>query len=185
MACWRACKILDRAFHKFICDVPFDRSRMHPLESPVSVTDVQAGHSPHQLHLAPTVAQHFPGPLQVLWRVQGGLAGVGIGLALLSAWALGWVGFWSALLAVAVCGAGMMAFGGVLAWGLRSAYRADPATVTLRCALRAEAAKMIVLVVLLWAVFSGFPSLSAPVFIAVFVVSVVLSGFLFAVWYRS
>ena len=51
----------------------------------------------------------------------------------------------------------------------------------MRVALRAEAAKVAVMVLLLWLVFAAYQSMVVLVFLGAFVVSVLLSGLAFAV----
>jgi ATP synthase protein I len=76
---------------------------------------------------------------------------------------------------------GMIGMAGVLVFGLMSARPAASSNAAVRVALRAEAAKVAVMVLLLWLVFAAYQSMVVLVFLGAFVVSVLLSGLAFAV----
>jgi ATP synthase protein I len=69
----------------------------------------------------------------------------------------------------------------VLVFGLVSKRGADSSGNAIRVALRAEAAKVIAVVVLLWLSFAFYRDLVVPAFMAAFIVSVLLAGIAFAV----
>ena len=97
------------------------------------------------------------------------------GIAAPAAWLSGITAFVSACLGGAVGIAGLLAF----AWFSRRS--AASATDTVRTAIRAEAAKIITVVLLLWTCFKVFPGLSVPAFFLAFILSILLSGIAFAV----
>lgn len=76
---------------------------------------------------------------------------------------------------------GMIGIAGVLVFGLMSARPAATSDAAVRIALRAEAAKVVVMVLLLWLVFAAYQSMVVLAFLGAFVVSVLLSGIAFAV----
>lgn len=76
---------------------------------------------------------------------------------------------------------GMIGLAGVLVFALMSARPAASSSAAVRSALRAEAAKVVVMVLLLWLVFAAYQSMVVPAFLGAFVISVLLSGMAFAV----
>lgn len=76
---------------------------------------------------------------------------------------------------------GLIGIAGVLAFALISARRAATSGAAVRNALRAEAAKVVVMVSLLWLVFAAYQNMVVLAFLGAFVVSVFLSGIAFAV----
>ena len=88
----------------------------------------------------------------------------------------GFTGFVSALLGGGVGAAGVLVFALVSSLG----GTGNPSAVV-RVVLRAEAAKIVVIVLLLWLVLSGFHELVVVAFLPAFIVSVLLSGLTFAV----
>ena len=89
--------------------------------------------------------------------------------------AAGFAGLLSALLGGSIGLAGLLVFALVIKGGEPSAGGA------VRRALRAEAAKIIAVVALLWASFAIYRDMVVLAFMAAFAVSVLLSGFAFAV----
>ena len=76
---------------------------------------------------------------------------------------------------------GMIGVAGVLVFALMSARPAASSNAAVRIALRAEAAKVVVMVLLLWLAFAAYQSMVVLAFLGAFVVSVLLSGMAFAV----
>lgn len=70
---------------------------------------------------------------------------------------------------------------GVLVFALMSAKRGEVPGHVVRVALRAEAAKIVAIVLLLWLAFSAYREMVVLAFIGAFVMSVLLSGIGFAV----
>lgn len=70
---------------------------------------------------------------------------------------------------------------GVLASALVASRRPETAAAAVRIVVRAEAAKVIAIVLLLWWVFTAYRDMNVLAFFATFVVSVLLSGVAFAV----
>lgn len=93
----------------------------------------------------------------------------------LAAWLAGTTAFASA------CLGGGVGIAGLLAFALFSRRSAGTAADTVRTALRAEAVKIITVVLLLWASFAAFPGLSVPAYFLAFILSILLSGIAFAV----
>jgi ATP synthase protein I len=100
-----------------------------------------------------------------LWQL---CAGVAIGL--LAAWWTGWRGFVSGLL-----GSLVTVSAGVVFALLVSIGRPKTAGGTLRTMIRAEAAKIAVIVLLLWLVLSGYREVVPAAFFAAFVAAVLVS----------
>lgn len=107
------------------------------------------------------------------WQALVTLAG-----ALPAAWIAGSHGALSAALGGAVTMAASLVFAAVA--GLGGAAPGTASGVVVR-ALRAEAAKVAAIVVLLWIVFATYEALVAGAFIATFVVTVVISSMAFFV----
>jgi ATP synthase protein I len=80
----------------------------------------------------------------------------------------------------AMLGGGIGTFG-VLAFALVSGRPSGDSHNAVRVALRAEAAKVLVIVVLLWLAFVAYRDMVVLAFLGAFVVSVLLSGLAFAV----
>lgn len=76
---------------------------------------------------------------------------------------------------------GVIGIAGVLVFALLSARRTATSVAAVRNALRAEAAKVVVMVLLLWLAFAAYQSMVVLAFLGAFVVSVLLSGLAFAV----
>ena len=76
---------------------------------------------------------------------------------------------------------GAVGIAGLLAFAFFSSRRTDTANDTIRVALRAEAAKIVTVVLLLWTCFSFYAGLSVPAFFIAFILSILLSGIAFAV----
>ena len=95
--------------------------------------------------------------------------------ALMAALLFGHQGFVSALLG------GSIGIIGLLVFSLYSRRRATSAIDAIRVALRAEALKIIAIVLLLWLSFSAYRDMVVLAFIAAFIVSILLSGIAFAV----
>jgi ATP synthase protein I len=106
----------------------------------------------------------------VVWQLMVSLA-----LAAVAAFVAGWHGFWSAMLGGGIGIIGVLVF--VLVAGC---VQGDSRNV-IRIALRAEAVKILVIVALLWLVFIAYRDMVVLVFMGAFVVSVLLSGLVFAV----
>ena len=71
---------------------------------------------------------------------------------------------------------------GILVFALMSSRRAAPSPVdAIRVALRAEATKVIAIILLLWLSFATYHDMVVLAFIGAFMVSVLLSGIAFAV----
>jgi ATP synthase protein I len=82
---------------------------------------------------------------------------------------------YSALLGGSIGVIGVSVFGLVSKRGAASSHRA------IRVALRAEAAKVISVVILLWLSFAFYRDMVVPAFMLAFIVSVLLAGIAFAV----
>lgn len=106
----------------------------------------------------------------ILWQTVASVA-----IAALAGIVAGLHGFLSALLGG---GIGVM---GVLVFSLVSRRRVGSSSSAVRVALRAEGAKVLVVVVLLWLAFTAYPDMVVLAFLGAFVVSVLLSGLAFAV----
>lgn len=89
------------------------------------------------------------------------------------AWVLiNWQGFWSA------CLGGMVAIIGVLTYaavGHKAMSRVLLPEKVLRIAIRAEAARLLVVIILLWLAFTAIPGLIAASFVFAFVLAVLSS----------
>ncbi len=70
---------------------------------------------------------------------------------------------------------------GVLTFALLTARRSASAGGAVRMALRAEAAKVAVIVLLLWLVFATYREMVVLAFIAAFILSILLSAMAFAI----
>lgn len=70
---------------------------------------------------------------------------------------------------------------GLIAFALVSSRRAPSAVDAIRIALRAEAVKVVAVVLLLWLSFTAYRNLAVLPFIGAFMVSVMLSAIAFAV----
>jgi ATP synthase protein I len=84
-------------------------------------------------------------------------------------------GMWSGLLGGAIGMAGLLTF------ALLTARRSASAGGAVRMALRAEAAKVAVIVLLLWLVFATYREMVVLAFIAAFILSILLSAMAFAI----
>jgi ATP synthase protein I len=100
---------------------------------------------------------------------------VSLVLAAVAASAAGWHGFLSAALG------GGIGVVGVLVFALVAGRAKGDSRSVVRIALRAEAAKMLAMVVLLWLAFGAYRDMVVLAFLGAFVVSVLLSGLAFAV----
>ena len=80
----------------------------------------------------------------------------------------------------AVLGGGIGVMG-VWVFALMSSRGGPGSSGVVRVALRAEAAKVIVIVLLLWLAFAGYRDMMVPAFFGAFMVSVLLSGIAFVV----
>ena len=100
---------------------------------------------------------------------------VSLVLAAVAAAAVGWHGFLSAALG------GGIGVVGVLAFALVVGRAKGDSRNVIRITLRAEAAKVMVIVVLLWLAFVAYRDMVVLAFLGAFVVSVLLSGLAFAV----
>lgn len=98
-----------------------------------------------------------------------------IGLAIVAGVLAGSAGFLSAALG------GGIGVVGVLVFALFSGPRARSSGGAVRIALRAEAAKVIVIVLLLWLVFAAYRDMVVLAFMGTFMGSVLLSGLGFVV----
>lgn len=96
-------------------------------------------------------------------------------LAVLAGIVVGSAGFLSGILG------GVIGVVGVLVFALVSARRPAGSGGTVRIALRAEAAKVAVIVLLLWLAFAAYRDMVVVAFFGTFMVSVLLSGVAFAV----
>lgn len=96
-------------------------------------------------------------------------------VAAIAAVAAGSSGLLSALLG------GGIGMAGVLVFALMSARSAASPGGTMRIALRAEAARIIVVVLLLWLVFVLYRGMMVLPFFSAFILAVLLSGIAFAV----
>jgi len=96
-------------------------------------------------------------------------------LAIVAGLAAGRHGFLSAMMG------GGIGIVGVLVFGLVSRQRPGASGSVVRVALRAEAAKVLAIVVLLWLAFVAYRDMVVLAFLGAFVVSVLLSGLAFAV----
>jgi F0F1-type ATP synthase assembly protein I len=106
----------------------------------------------------------------MLWQLAASIA-----IATLAGVVAGVHGFLSALLGG---GIGVM---GVLVFSLVSRCGVSGSSSAVRVALRAEGAKVLVIVVLLWLAFVAYRDMVVMAFLGAFVVSVLLSGLAFAV----
>jgi ATP synthase protein I len=106
----------------------------------------------------------------MIWQVT-----VTVMLALLTGLAAGNEGFLSAVFGG---GVGVM---GVLVFALISGRPATSSGDAVRIALRAEAAKVVVIIVLLWLAFVAYRDMVVLAFLGAFTVSVLLSGLVLAV----
>lgn len=70
---------------------------------------------------------------------------------------------------------------GVLVFALMSGRAAASAALTVRIALRAEAAKIVAIVILLWLSFAAYREMVVLAFLATFMISVLLAGIASAV----
>lgn len=113
-------------------------------------------------------------PIRAALRWQALATGTG---ALLGAWFAGLHGALSAVLGGAVTMAASLVF--ALVAGLGQGLAPGTAPGVVMRALRAEAARIGTIVVLLWAVFTTYRALVAVAFIATFVVTVVISSMAF------
>ena len=102
-------------------------------------------------------------------------AGASLVLALVSAYVAGAHGFYSAALG------GGIGVAGVLVFALVSMRSSGDSRGAVRIALRAEGAKVLVIVGLLWLAFTAYHNMVVGAFLGAFVVSVLLSGLAFAV----
>ncbi|MDR2000379.1 MAG: ATP synthase subunit I [Zoogloeaceae bacterium] len=100
---------------------------------------------------------------------------VSLSLAVIAVIVAGWHGFLSAMLG------GSIGVIGVLVFALVSRRAEGDSRSVIRIALRAEAAKMLVIVVLLWLAFVAYHKMVVLAFLGAFAVSVLLSGLAFAV----
>ena len=98
-----------------------------------------------------------------------------VAVAVMSATLAGAEGFLSAILGGGIGVAGMLAFAIV-----SNAHCPTP-EAAVRLAIRAEATKIFVIVLLLWLIFSAYAGMVALAFIGAFTVSILLSGVAFAV----
>lgn len=96
-------------------------------------------------------------------------------IAVVSGLAAGSDAVLSAVLGGAIAGAG------VLAVALMSTLRPETTAAALRTMVRAEAVKVVVIVLLLWLALAGYGGLVVLPFFGAFMVSVLLSGIAFAV----
>jgi len=96
-------------------------------------------------------------------------------VAILAGILAGVAGLLSALLGGAIGIVGLVVF------ALVSAGARTTAQSAMRLALRAEAAKIVVVVALLWVNFTLYRDMVVPAFMGAFMVSVLLAGFAFAV----
>lgn len=108
--------------------------------------------------------------LTMAWQIA-----VGIALAVVAGIVAGRQGFLSAMLG------GSIGVVGVLVFALASRRRAGSSSSAVRVALRAEAAKLLAIVVLLWLAFVLYHDMVVLAFLGAFVVSVLLSGLAFAI----
>lgn len=104
------------------------------------------------------------------WQVAASIA-----LAVIGGIAAGSQGFLSAALG------GGIGVVGVLVFALVSGRRGGSSGNVVRVALRAEAAKVVVIAVLLWLAFVAYRDMVVLAFLGAFMVSVLLSGLAFAV----
>jgi ATP synthase protein I len=100
---------------------------------------------------------------------------VSLSLAAGAAFFAGGNGFLSAMLG------GGIGIVGVLVFALVSGRARGDARGVIRIALRAEAAKMLAIVLLLWLAFIVYHDMVVLAFVGAFVVSILLSGFAFAI----
>jgi ATP synthase protein I len=106
----------------------------------------------------------------MMWQVT-----VTVVLAVLAGMATGSEGFLSAVFG------GGIGLVGVLVFALISGRPATSSGDAVRIALRAEAAKVVVIVVLLWLAFVAYRDMVVLAFLGAFTVSVLLSGLVLAV----
>lgn len=102
-------------------------------------------------------------------------AAISVAIAIVAGFVAGWHGSLSALLGG---GIGVM---GVLVFALVSRRGLGSSSSAVRIALRAEGAKVLAIVVLLWLAFVVYRDMVVLAFLGAFVVSVLLSGLAFAV----
>jgi ATP synthase protein I len=102
-------------------------------------------------------------------------AAASVVVAIVAGVVAGWHGFLSALLGGGIGVFGVLVFAVVSRCGLGSSSSA------VRIALRAEGAKVLAIVVLLWLAFVVYRDMEVLAFLGAFVVSVLLSGLAFAV----
>jgi ATP synthase protein I len=121
-----------------------------------------AGEAPVKLNRAFRVTMIWQGAVTVLIAVLGGVT-------------TGGAGFLSAVLG------GAIGIAGVLAFALMSMRRPGSSGAAVRTALRAEAVKVVVIVLLLWLALAGYREMVVLPFFGAFMVSVLLSGIAFAV----
>jgi ATP synthase protein I len=96
-----------------------------------------------------------------------------VAIALIAAVAGTWVGAQGLLSAILGGGIGVV---GVLVFALMSGGTAPSAGLAMRVALRAEAAKIIAIVILLWLSFAAYRDMVVLAFMSTFMVSVLLAG---------
>jgi ATP synthase protein I len=108
--------------------------------------------------------------LTMLWQMVATVA-----VAVLAGFLVGGTGFVSAVLGGGIGVAGMWVF------ALVSKRRVAGSGNVVRIALRAEAAKVAVVVLLLWLVFATYRDMAVVAFFGAFMVSVLLSGIAFAI----
>ncbi len=102
-------------------------------------------------------------------------AAASVAIAIVAGVVAGRQGFLSALLG------GGIGVVGVLVFALVARRGAGSSSSAVRIALRAEGAKVLVIVVLLWLAFVAYRDMVVLAFLGAFVVSVLLSGLAFAV----
>ncbi len=102
-------------------------------------------------------------------------AAASVAIAIVAGVVAGRQGFLSALLG------GGIGVVGVLVFALVAHRGAGSSSSAVRIALRAEGAKVLVIVVLLWLAFAAYRDMVVLAFLGAFVVSVLLSGLAFAV----
>jgi len=106
----------------------------------------------------------------MIWQAAGSSA-----LAVLAGILAGSAGFFSAVMGGGIGVAGVLVF--ALVYGQRTASAGG----AMRIALRAEATKIVVIVLLLWWAFIAYREMVVPAFLGSFTISVLLSGLAFAV----
>jgi ATP synthase protein I len=108
--------------------------------------------------------------LTIVWQLVASLV-----LAVLAGFFAGVDGFLSGVFG------GSIGVVGVLVFALASGRRTERSGDAVRLAVRAEAAKVVVVAVLLWLAFIAYHDMVVLAFMGAFVVSVLLSGLAFAV----